>query len=288
MTGEKGPQYITPRLLDALGGKTVETPAGKLIEKYAYLWGLDDTENKDLGKGIFNHLLLASRVGYTIGKLLKEKGIPEFKDINLQYVVEATILHDINKLYGEQREKLPPEAKKALGLDPNYKELSDESDRRAAEWVQELGFAPEVREAIQTHKSPQEGIKNPYWTLVVLSDAMTSQRIMPPEERLADIKERWIDKPLRETGKPRMDEEGWKKEREYSDTVRDKIFPLLGITPEELIETYQLNNPESQTRWEKFLRKTRTDNTDVRAKHLVKYIWKILSPTAETLEENEI
>lgn len=272
---EKRPHFITARLLDVLGGKKVDMPpAGKLIEKGAYLWGIEgsEAEDRDRGKGILNHVLLVSRVAYTLGKLVQEKKVPGFENINLQSVVEAALLHDVDKLWGEEREKLPSEIKEALGLSPDFKELSDASDKTAGVWLTELGFSPEVIEGVKTHQDPDLGVKNPYWCLIVLSDYMASQRVMTVKERLQDIRARWIDNRVKNGELPRMSEEEFQREIYSASTAYDAVLGPLGMTDEEVIETYKLNSPEGQTRWEKFLRFTKQSGKEERAKKLFKHI----------------
>lgn len=46
--GKREPQIASSRLLEALGGIEIETSAGKLVDKGAYLWGV---ENSEKGKG---------------------------------------------------------------------------------------------------------------------------------------------------------------------------------------------------------------------------------------------
>lgn len=136
----KEPHYISSRLLEALGGVKETTVAGELVSKGAYLWGVEDREK---GGGILRHSLLTSRTAYNLAKDLKKAQVKEYEDINLQWVVEAAVLHDVTKLYGEDREKLPPNLKQALGLKENFREISTEVDNVGIAWLKELGFPSE-------------------------------------------------------------------------------------------------------------------------------------------------
>ena len=108
---EKEPNFISTRLLKALSGLKQVTVTGEIVEEGAYIWGVDDRKK---GEGIFNHVLLTSRVAYYLAKSLQERAPDKYSQLNLRSVVEGAILHDITKLYGEDRERLPAEIKKDL------------------------------------------------------------------------------------------------------------------------------------------------------------------------------
>lgn len=274
----KEPHFISSRLLKALGGIKEETAVGELVDQGAYLWGVKkgkdeekDEDNTKKGSGIFKHILLTSRTAYALAKELKEKGAEEYKDIDLKKVVEAAILHDITKLYGEDREKLPPELKKTLGLPLGFREISQEVDETGISWLLELGFSDEVSEAIRSHDFPEKVVDNSYWKIILLADYMsTSQKIIPVEERLQDVKTRWIDQPLDQGREPRIEPERFQKAQANIEQVAQEIFQLLGLEDKIFIEERQLNSDKSMNRWEKFLIKTRDEKTEERAKRHVK------------------
>ena len=262
---EKEPHFISSKLLKALGGIKEATPAGGLVvDKGAYLWGAEDREK---GAGIFRHVLLASRVAYNIAKELKKCDIAEYKNIDLQLVVEAALLHDIVKLYdGEDREKLPVEFKEALGLKADFKEISDETNAAGASWLKDLGFSPEVCEVIREHGFPTEIPKSPYAKIILLADFMTGQKIMPVEDRLNDVKSRWIDQRVAKGESPRIEPDLFAKAREVIKKTAQDIFQFLETNDTEFIESHKLNSDESQQRWERFLTKTRVKESEKRAK----------------------
>ena len=271
-TGEirKEPHFIDSRVLKALGGHQKTKKVGdreiSLVEG-AYLWSVDD---KEKGKGIFRHCLLVSRVAYYLGKELKEKKILGYEDVNLQYVTQGALLHDAGKLYAESREKLSPEIKAALGIPLDFKESVSGADETASGWLKELGFSPEVYEAaIKDHNFPQEVKDNPYWRIILVADYMAGQRVMSVEERLNDVKTRWIDQRITQGLEPRIDPEMFAIAANNIRRVAKEIFTALETTDKEFIEKHGLNSSESQTRWEKFLMKTRVEGREQRAKELV-------------------
>jgi len=269
--GERQPHFISTKLLDALGGiRRTEEVKGKqipLVDRGAYLWGV---ENRELGKGILRHVLLCSRVACCLARELKRKAISGYEDINLEYVVHAALLHDIDKLYGEGREKLPPEIKEALGLPPDFQEVSPEVDQVVSSWLQDLGFPPQVYEAIRGQNFPEKIIDNPYWRITLLADYMAGQKVMTVEERLKDVRARWIDQRVEQGLKPRIEPERFETAARNIRAVAEEIFEALGTSDRQFIEKYKLNSDESQTRWEKFLLKTREADKEKRAKGLVK------------------
>lgn len=259
------PHFISPRLLEALGGIKEETSVGSLVEKGAYLWGAED---RDKGKGIFNHVLLASRVAYNLITKLKEKSPAKYGHVSDRLVVEATILHDITKLYGEDREKLSPEAKSTLGITPDFKEISAEVDNVGIAWLKESGFPPEVYGAIAGHDFPEKIVDDPYWKIVLVADYMTGQQVMTVEDRLNDVKTRWIDQQIAKGEAPRIDPERFSLAQDNILRVVNEIFTAIGQSDVEFITENKLNSDESETRWEKFLRSTRSAGKESRAKKL--------------------
>lgn len=269
--GAKKPHFISSRLLEALGGIKEQTVAEALVDRGAYLWGVEDREK---GAGIFRHVLLASRVAYNIAKELKKRDIPEYKNIDLQSVVEAALLHDIAKLYGEDREKLSVELKEALGLKADFKEISNETNEVGTSWLKDLGFSPAVYEAIREHGFPEEIPDNPYSKIILLADFMAGQKIMPVEERLADVKTRWIDQRIAQKQSPRIEPELFDKAQKVIREVAQEIFQFLGTGDNKFIEDFELNSDESMQRWEGFLTKTRMKKSEGRAKNHVRGLFK--------------
>jgi len=249
----KEPHYITSNLLQILGGEQVEYDvAGEpvfLIDG-AYLWG---AKNREKGAGILNHVLKSSRVAYYLAKALKEAKIPSYKNINLEYVVHAAILHDINKLYGESREKLSAELKQALGIPPDFRETSAEAEQVISVWLKEFGFASKIINAITEHDFPQQIKADPYWKIIVLADYMASQEVMTITKRLKDVRTRWIDKRVNQGLEPRIDPKKFARAQANIEAVSSEIFGALNTTDQEFINEHQLDSDESETRWEKFL-----------------------------------
>jgi putative nucleotidyltransferase with HDIG domain len=249
----KRPHFITPRLLKALHGIKEETPEGPLVDEGAYLWGVEDQEK---GEGIFGHVLLVSRVAYALAEELQEKAPDKFGDVDPQSVVEAALLHDITKLYGEDREKLSAAAKQSLGLRPDFREMDKETDEVGIKWLRELGFPPEVYEAVHDN-FPQETIDNPYWKIVLIADYMAGQKVMALDERIKDVRTRWVEKPIAEGKEPRVEEEKFDQAAEIIREVARELFGLIGMTDKEFIERHSLNDPKAGGRWEEFLVRTR-------------------------------
>jgi len=271
---DKSPHFINFNLLEALGGleetyRIGENRTASMIRRGAYLWGVEDREK---GKGIFNHILLSSRVAYHIGKELLARKAEDYVNLNLEYVVQATILHDIVKLYGEDREKLPVEIKKALNMSTDFREISDAADEVAVTWLRGYGFPQEIYSTVIDHDFPRQLIDNPYWKIVLLADFMTGQKIMSIDERLADIKKRWIDEQLQKKQDPRIEPERFEIASRIVNSVATEIFGLLGTTDQEFISSRQLNSEVTATRWEKFLRSTRNARREDRAKRLVRVL----------------
>lgn len=268
---KKEPHFISKRLLKALGGKKkqVQLGAGEpvdLVGEGAYLWGIEDREK---GRGILRHSLLVSRVAYYLGKEFKEKEIKGYENIDLQHIVHAGLLHDSDKLLAESREEMPREVKEYLGIPPDFQESSSDADEVVVSWLKDLGFPPEVYEAIKNHNFPQEVINNPYWKITLIADYMASQQVMPIEERLTNVKTRWIDQRLAEGKAPRVTPKRFELAAKNIRAVAKEIFGALGTSDREFIRKHKLNSDESQTRWEKFLLKTMETLKEDRAKRLV-------------------
>lgn len=269
--GEKQSHFISAKLLDALGGiRRTEEVKGKqisLVDRGAYLWGVEDREK---GKGVFRHALLVSRVAYHLGRELKERKIKGYEKINLETLIEGALLHDIDKLYSEDRENLPSEIKKALGIPPDFRESSKESDQIVSSWLSKFGFSPQIYEAIEDHNFPSEIRDNPYWKIILVSDFMVAQKVMVVKERLPDYRTRWIDQRIKQGLPPKVEPEIFEKAAKNIRAVAEEIFGALKTSDREFIEKHKLNSDESQTRWERFLLRTRAKGKEKRAKKLVK------------------
>lgn len=268
--GTRQPHFINSKLLDALGGtqetQTIHGSTYNLVNDGAYLWGVDDREK---GKGILNHVLLASRVAYTLGRELKEAKVEEYQNLNLEHLVHGAILHDITKLYGEDREKLPGEVKEALNIPLDFREISGETDAVAESWLKKFGFTEDVYTAVIGHDFPLRRIENPYWKIILISDFMTGQEVMGVDDRLTDVKARWIEKKIAEGQTPRIEPERFKRSSAIIHDVAQEIFGYLRTTDTEFVKSHNLNDQTSQTRWESFLRRYNNDRAS-RAYHLVK------------------
>lgn len=264
-TAEKDPNFVSLRLLEALGGKK-DLSTG-LVSEGAFLWGAEDRE---IGRGILNHVQKVSRVAYFLGKELKKKSIPGFENLDLQLLVEGALLHDIVKLYGEGRERLSLKEKEALGITPDFKEISSEVDNVGISWLKKLGFPSQVYEAIRGHDFPEMVINDPYWKIILIADYMAGQKVMSTKDRLTDVRQRWITQPMERGDKPRIEPERFMIAERNINKVAVEIFAFLNTTDEEFIEKHQLNAEGSETRWEKFLRKTAAVGRESRAKQLVK------------------
>lgn len=237
---------ISKRVLTALGGEKMG----------ARLWGVED---KERGKGVFRHVLVTSRVACCLAEELKMQEIPGYEDIDVSLVVTRALLHDIDKLYVEEREGLV-----------SFEEITREAEKNASAWLKELGFPREVYEAPLDQDLPQRIIDDPYWKITIVADYMTGQKVMPLEERLADIKERWIYQRQREGKLPRKTLEQFERAEENIKEVFTEIFGFLETTDEEFIKKHKLDDEASIRRWERFLMRTREQGREERALRLVK------------------
>ncbi len=267
----KEQHFINTALLEALGGfkervVTNDTQVRELVAGGAYLWGVDDREK---GGGILNHVLLTSRVAYHLGRELIRTKAPGYEDLKLGCLVHGAILHDITKLYGEDREKLPNEIKEALGLEIGFREISDRVDEIGMSWLKALNYPPEVYQAIMGHDFPQAIVDSPYWKIILVADYMVGQEVMTVSARMTDVKTRWIDQRISQGLVPRIKPERFDLARRNIEAVAAEIFESLRISDEEFIHQHQLNSDVSQTRWEKFFRSSRAKGKEERAKRLV-------------------
>lgn len=262
---EKEPHFISPRLLKALGGTKEETVVGPLVARNAYLWGVED---RDRGAGLFKHVMLVSRVAYALIKALKEKAPEIYGAIDSQKVVEGAILHDVSKLYAEERELLSPDQKQAIGVRVDFKEIDEETENIGVAWLKELGFSKEVLEGIKDH-FPEKIIDNPYWKIILISDFLAGRQVVPLEERFLSVKTRWIDQQIAQGKEPRIDPAHLERAQQVIRDVSKEIFSLLGTTDVEFIKQHKLNDPASATRWERFFSQTREKKKEGLAERLV-------------------
>lgn len=255
---------ITPKFLVALGGghELVELD-GEQIELpiNAQLWGVELTDAVD---AISNHCFLVGRTAHHLGKALKEKGIPEYQEVDLGLLEQAAILHDIMKLPSRVLNKLSPEQKRQLDLTDDFSGISSDADEIGTRWLKGLGFPPQVYESIRAHDFPQEIINNPYWKIIVLSDAMAGPQVTTVEERVKDLEERWIKIPIANGLKPAVEEERFTVASINFHTIADEIFGALGTTNTEFIEENKLQDDSSMPKWERFLRRQRELRRELR------------------------
>lgn len=252
--------YVNASLLRGMGGKkqdvSIHGATTPLVTDGAYLWGVED---RDKGKGVFNHVMLTARSAYYLGRELQEKQVPGYENLNLHTLVDAAILHDVVKLGGEDREALSPDQKVALGLPANFREIMEEADEMGIEWLKISGLSPEVYEAIRAHDFPQRIIDDPYWKIVLIADYMSGQKIMTVDNRLADVKTRWIDERVKQGQEPRIEPERFDAAQKNIEEVAAGIFSGIGMSDQEFIDVHDLNSDSSMRTWEKLLRRTRDD-----------------------------
>lgn len=231
---------ITPKVLEALEG--------------GELWAVELT---DAVEAISNHSFLAGRTADYLGKALKEKGVPGYKNVDLGLVVQGALLHDSMKLPSRHLVDLTPEQKSVLGLSEDPYKTSNGADELATKWLKQLGFPPQVYEGIRAHDFPQAITDNPYWKIIVLSDAMAGPRITTVNERVTDLHKRWIKDPTEKGLKPVVEEEQFRVAENNFHTVANEIFEALGTTDEKFIEDNKLDDDSSMPKWERFLRRQR-------------------------------
>jgi len=263
---KKEPHFISPRLLEALGGVMDDAGGKPLVDKGAYLWGVEDREK---GKGLFNHVLLVSRVSNALAQELKKKAPEQYGSLNMRSVFEVALLHDVSKLYAQDRESLSANEKEGLGLRSDFKETDDETEQTGADWLKRLGFPEEVLEGVKDH-FPQDIKDDPYWKIGLVADYMTGQKVMTLAERLDDVKRRWIDERAAQGVPPRIDPAVFERSRANIEAVAREVFGALETTDEEFIASHKLNDPKSATRSERFLRRTYEQKREARAKGLVR------------------
>ena len=204
--------FVFPtRTLKFLGGilEEVELPERTvtMVKEGAYLWGVD---NLKTGKGVFEHVCLASRKGYWMAEALKEKseelGDGKYADLDPNRAAELVGCHDAGKLHSGYnpkpkegqwvvgRENLDSKEKERLGLPPDYREISPEADQVVVAWLEKAGFPEEFAEVIIGHDFPQteEAIDSPYKMLVQIADYSVGQEFMTVRERWNDVAERWV------------------------------------------------------------------------------------------------
>lgn len=269
MTAETAPRppdspIITSSLLRALGGdfETVVIDGAEidLPSNGANLWGVELTDAVDR---VSNHVFIAGRIAYAVGNELKSNGIPGYENIDLGLLTQGAILHDVIKLPSRPREQLTPDQRTQIGLEPNYREISDQADDIAIQWLQKHGLAPEVYNAIRAHDFPQQIVDDPYWKILVIADSMAGQHVMTVDERLDDVKTRWIDEPkakaAQEGKEPLLgiEENRFERARMIINEVANEIFGSLGTTDAQFIHDNSLTDDSKMPKWEKFLRNQR-------------------------------
>ncbi|MEK7618701.1 MAG: HDIG domain-containing metalloprotein [Patescibacteria group bacterium] len=262
---DKEPHFISSRLLAALSGIKEQTEVGGLVDRGAYLW---DVEDREKGAGLFKHVMLASRVAYTLAEELKKKAPERYGSVDLKKVVEAAILHDISKLFAEDRESLSPEQKKVIGIRTDFKESDPDTEDVGVAWLQELGFSKEVLDGVKDH-FPEMIANDPYWKIVLVADFLADRKIVPLEERFASVQSRWIDQRHEQGKDPRIDPGHFERAKNNIRTVANELFQILNTTDIAFIETNKLNDPASAKRWERFLTKTRENKEETRARRHV-------------------
>jgi len=275
MSEIKEPGHISSKLLNTLGGEKETFLLGEeevsLVHDGSYLWGIGD---KEKGAGILNHVLLTRRTALALAKDLKERRAPGFENINLQYVADAATLHDLIKLYSEDRERLTPEQKSALGLPQNFKEISNSADEVGVEWLQSERLPPEIYRAV-LHDFPLHIVDDPYWKIVLIADYMSGQRIMSVVERLQDVRARWIDEKIEKGEIPRIEPDRFDTAKINIEAVAGELFGYLETTDSQFIESHNLNSPDSMDRGEIFIRKTAERGTEDKAKRAVGVVERI-------------
>jgi len=184
-------------------------------------------------------------------------------------VADAATLHDVTKLYGEDREKLTPEQKAELGLPENFREIMDEVDGVGVEWLRKLGFPVEVYRAIMGHDFPLSIVDDPYWKIVLVADYMSGQQIMTVDERLNDVKTRWIDQQIVKGEKPRIEPERFAIAQQNIKTVAAELFDAIGMDDTNFIDINHLNSPDFMDRGERFIRRTAETRNEDRVKRAI-------------------
>ncbi len=241
---------VTSGLLEVLGGTQKIVDGWPVVETGAFYL---TEENPDRGAGIFRHVVLTSRPAYFLAMELMVKDPERFGDLNLTWIVQGALTHDVAKMISQDQEKLPPEVKSMLGIRPDFRETDAEAEHVGVVWLCKAGFAKEVYENIVDH-FPQKLRDSWYWKIILLADYMTSQKVMPVRQRLKDVSDRWIDLRIEQGLEPKISRDAFDKAEVQILAVAEEIFGILGMTDEEFISKHELNNPViSQQPWEKLL-----------------------------------
>lgn len=241
---------VTPGLLEVLGGTQKIVEGWPVVETGAFYL---TEENPDRAAGIFRHVVLTSRPAYFLTMELMVKDPERFGDLNLTWIVQGAITHDVSKMKSLDQERLPPAVKVMLGIRPDFKETDPEAEEVGVEWLRNAGLAEAVYENIVDH-FPQKLRDSWYWKIILLADYMTSQKVMPVRQRLKDVSDRWIDQRIAQGLEPKISRDAFDKAEVHILAVAEEIFAILGMTDEEFINKHELNNPAiSQQPWEKLL-----------------------------------
>ncbi len=237
-TSETPPAIITPALLRALGSEqeTIQFENGDSVDipKFAQLWGVELTDGVE---PISNHSFLAGRTAWNIGTELKKAGVAGYENLNVEFLTQGAIIHDILKLPSRFIAKLPA----------NQQDQLESPDDMTSRWLEELEFPKEVQDGIRAHDFPEAVIDNPYWKIIVLSDAMAGEHIMPVKERLIGVRARYPD----------VTKERFDAATHTFNTLADEIFGALGTNDEGFIAEHELTDDKSMPKWERFLRRQR-------------------------------
>lgn len=292
------PFFIPREVMELLRGKLAnyELEEGKLtplVAEGGFLWGVD---NLDVGKGVFNHSCKVARKAYFTAIALKEKskelGDGRYTSLDENEVAVLGLLHDIVKLHSgsnpkpakgewiKGRENLSQEQKQALGLKPDYREISAEADEFAVNWVEKSGLSDHLKqlfkEVVVGHDFPisEEAIKTSEQMLIQVADYTVAQDFSTVRVRWNDVADRWVKSAVanwdkfenegdtveiikkhssefvyKEGQKPRIEPERLSKAVEIVEKAATEIYGYLGITEEEMNQRCQ-----EEPAWEAALR----------------------------------
>lgn len=233
----------------------VEKPVGRedvLLEKLkgAGYWNIrneDGSVNEDEKKkwrGIVNHILLEYNFSLYIAKKLKEVGeqqdIQELKDLKLSDVADASFIIDIAKRRSEEA--------RASGKAPEDKDIHTELGYQMAK---QIGLPEHVCRVARSHDFPLSEDELPTWLerIVFIADVHTSQSYITVDQRMNDVRIRWITQRQEKGLNPLLNPQLFKKYEAVAHSVNKQIMDLLGISDE---RTFLANIPH--LREERYLR----------------------------------
>lgn len=264
-----------------------------MVEEGAFLWGVEDLE---ANKGVLNHSCKVARKAYFTAIALKERSKElsdgRYTSLDENEVAVLGLLHDIVKLHSgsnpkpakgewiKGRENLSQEQKQALGLKPDYREISAEADEFAVNWVEKSHLSGHVKklfkEVVVGHDFPQseEAINTTEKMLVQIADYTVAQDFSTVRVRWNDVADRWVKSAVanwsdfegegdtveiikkhssefvyKEGQKPRIEPERLSKAVEIVEKAATEIYGYLGITEEEMNQRCQ-----EEPAWEAALR----------------------------------